>query len=184
MGNSSNGSGEATLQYRKIKFEAGRILPDAPAGEWQATVVRGKSRVSPTKNGDPMITFQVRLDKAEDEANESFEGTQLPLRVILVDDADGGTPAFAKRRTKMLLRELSAQCSFDLDIVPNELGDTQAEVESALKPFINAVEGSGLNIWTTLSDDRQDPTIKRVDVHLSRPGSSYGGGQTPPRSEE
>lgn len=176
MGNNSNGSSEGVIQYKRGSFDAGTILPDAPVGGWDATVVRGKTTVKPTKNGDPMITFQVRLDLAYEEDNETFQGTQLPLRVIITDDRDGKTPAFAKKRTKALLRNLAAQCGFDLDIVAREWGDTADAVQAAFQPFINAVEGNNLEVWTTHRERKGEPGVIDVDINLTKPGSAFGAG--------
>ena len=174
---SSDGSGAVLAgNYKRGSFQAGTILPDAPVGEWATTVLRGKTRVSPTKNGDPMITFQVRLDTAAEEDNESSQGTQLPLRVIITDDRDGKTPAFAKRRTKMLLRSLADQCGFDLDILPSEWGDTEEAVKAAFAPFIAAVEGSNLQVWTTHRERKGEAGVIDVDVNLTKPGSAFGPG--------
>lgn len=174
-----NGNGNTTIRNNKrIAYNASAILPDAPEGEWQATVVRGKSKVSVTKEGEgnPMVTFNFRLDTAETEDNATYQGTTLPKYISFVADNDGSIPAFAKRNTKMDLRALSAECGFDLAIIPDEMSLDVEELKAQLAPFIDAVEGKSFTIWTKHRDDRRNPGLKQVDVVLTRPGSSFGGG--------
>lgn len=164
-------------QYKRTTFNANVILPDAPIGEWEATAIKGKAKVKATQNGDPYVLFSFRLDKAADEENEFAQGTVLTKMLVLGGDTSK-LPAFAKRNTKLELRALANQAGFDLDIVPQEVvesdEDTQEMIEARLRPFIDAVEGNAFTIWTTHRDDKRNLGQKQVDIHFSKPGSAFG----------
>lgn len=180
MQNGKSTNENAVHQYKKTSFKAGQILPDAPEGGWEATCLKGKTRVKPTKDGDPMVSFVFRLDTADDDKNEHAQGTQLTKRIILANETSK-LPAFAKRRTKMDLRALAEACGFDLDIIPENLvedGDDQETVEAKLRPFIEAVEGQTMQVWTTHRDDKRNPGQKDVEIHFSKPGAAYGAPTT------
>jgi len=170
-------SNESVHQYKKTSFKAGTILPDAPEGEFEATCLRGKTRIKPTQAGDPMVIFTFRLDTAADEKNEHVQGTtQLPKMIILANETSK-LPAFVKRRTKLELRSLADQGEFDLDIIPEDLvedNDGQEEVEAKLQPFVEAVEGKTFTVWLTHRDDNRNPGQKQVEIHFSKPGAAYG----------
>jgi len=193
----ANGRSEGVIGsgYKKTSFEAGKILPDAPAGSWRGSFLAGKTTVKPTQSGDPMVTFTFRLEVANEEENEASVPTQLPARFILASDKGSSLPAFAKRNTKLELRALAAQLGFDLDIIPTEIvtdeiaemspEDANEAIRAALQPFIDAVEGQEADAWTTLRDDKRNPGQKQVDLHFSKPGSAYGkGGSVASRDED
>ena len=165
MSESSNGT--AVLEYNPTKF-GNEILPDAPEGGWEMTILRGKSKVGPTKNKDPMLTISVKLDRADEDENESAQGTQLTVRFIFGDDS--GARKWALNRTK---RELNAVCGqLDLDPGAYTLSGTRDPGEQRAG-FIQLIEGKSLKGYTTHRVNKQTG-FKETNVTFVRP-SQYAG---------
>ena len=154
---------ESTHQYNKVTFGA-EILPDAPEGEWAATIVRGRSKVSPTKNKDPMLTINVKLDRAEDAENESSQGTTLPVRFIFGDD--NGKNRWMTNRTKKELNAICSQLGLDPDIYALSADKDPGE---CLAPFIELLEGREVQCWTTHRVNKQDGRTE-TNITFSKPG--------------
>lgn len=154
----SNGRSMTTHQYNKVTFNASVLLPSVPEGEWEVTILNGKTRVSPTKNGDPMITFVARLDTAENEDNEHCQGEQLFFRIMFPDQADPSKSRFVNMQ-KRKLRDLANSLGISLDLIP----DTIENPESDFRPFIEAVEGKSGTAWTRHSKNKQ---TGETDVEL------------------
>lgn len=167
---SSNGHSDTkTLKYNKVKFDPNFVRPDAPEGEWEATIVRGKSKVAPVQSGnnqgDPMLSIQVRLDSAADEANEHAQGTILTKRIMFPDDSNPKTKVFVSRRSKQDYNDLCRATGTDPDIRPVEMEDPEED----LKPLIEAVEGKSITMWTS-HRKKPDGSIS-VEVNFRAPGS-------------
>lgn len=181
-----NGKQETTLSYKKTSFKAGVILPDAPAGEWEVTIVRDKTTIKPDKNGSPMVTFTMRLDTAAEESNESFQGTTLPFRVFFLSDEDNSVQSFRKNRGKRDLAVLADNCGFDLDIIPDSIGGEEPSDESVkedLAAFVEAVEGKSFTAWTSIRPNK-DTNEPMVNISLTKPGAAYGAPAAVARSND
>ena len=135
------------MEYRKVSFDVTEIAPDAPEGEWEVSIPRGKCKVQPTqKDNFPMLIVPVRLD-GTDEEGEQFEkalGVELSTMIVFFDN----TNARAARMSKMRLRQLCEAADVDLDVIPKEIGD---DPPNELEPLIRALEGSKFTAWTRLS---------------------------------
>ena len=142
----ANQSQGKKMEYKKVSFDVNEIAPDAPAGEWDVSIPRGKCKVQPTKEDRyPMLIVPVRLDGTEEEG-ETFEkalGAELSTMIVFFGDEK----ARAARMSKLRLRQLCEAADVDLDLVPKELDDP----ESDLEPLIRALEGKKFKAWTKLS---------------------------------
>lgn len=138
-------SSEKKMQYRKVSFDVHEIAPDAPEGEWQVSIPRGKCKVQPTKEDHyPMLIVPVRLDGTEEDGEE-FEkalGVELSSMIVFFGDEK----ARAARLSKLRLRQLCEAADVDLDVIPKELEDP----ENDLEPLIRALEGKKFTAWTVL----------------------------------
>lgn len=137
--------GGKKLQYRKVSFDVTEIAPDAPAGEWQVSIPRGKCKVQPTqKDNYPMLIVAVRLDSTEEEGEE-FEkalGVELPTFLVF-----GSNTTRGERLNKIRVQQLCKAADVDLDVIPKEIGE---DPENELEPLIRALEGAKFTAWTKL----------------------------------
>ena len=155
-------NGTAT-QEKKLAFKPRKtsteIQPDAPEGEWQARIPKGKCKCLVTQKGDPRLIIPFKLEKAEDEKNESHEGSEVSLSIIVFDDEDP-----AKRRgANMMKSRLRALCeAVDVDwteVYPTEVNDT-----SDFDALFSALEGKTLTVWTIhtkRANEQTGETIRR-----------------------
>lgn len=132
------------MEYRKVSFDVNEIAPDAPAGEWNASIPRGKCKVQPTREEKfPMIIVPVRLD-GTDEEDEKFQkalGTELSTFLVFGSKSPRG-----ERMAKLRIREVCEAADVDLDLIPKEIDDP----ENDLEPLIRALEGKKFKVWTKL----------------------------------
>lgn len=133
------------MEYKRVSFDVNEIAPDAPAGEWQVSIPRGKCKVQPTKEDHfPMIIVPIRLDSTEedDEAFQKSLGTELSTFLVF-----GAKTPRGERMCKLRIRELCEAADVDLDLIPKKLGD---DPENELEPLIRALEGKKFTAWTKL----------------------------------
>lgn len=132
------------MTYKKVSFDVNEIAPDAPEGEWKASIPRGKCKVQPTKEDRyPMIIIPVRLDKTDEEGANYAKalGTELSAMVVFFDDEK----AKAARMSKLRLRQICEALDIDLDLIPKEITDPDNDLE----PLIRALEGQkNFTVWT------------------------------------
>lgn len=138
-------SNQKKMEYKRVSFDINEIAPDAPAGEWQASIPRGKCKVQPTKEDKfPMIILPVRLDSTEED-DEKFQkslGTELSTFMVFGSKSPRG-----ERMAKLRIREICEALDVDLDLIPKKLGD---DPENELEPLIKAMEGKKCTVWTRL----------------------------------
>ena len=138
-------SNQKKMEYKRVSFDVNEIAPDAPAGEWMASIPRGKCKVQPTKeHGFPMIIVPIRLDST-DEDDEAFQkalGTELSTFLVF-----GAKSPRGERMAKLRIREVCEAADADLDLIPKKLGD---DPETELEPLIRALEGKKFTVWTKL----------------------------------
>ena len=176
---SSNGAGSGVRDYKRIGgYSADTIAPDAPEGGWQVTALVGKTKVKPTSSGgDPMVTFQFRLAEADDDRNEAYIGVNLFTRVIFYDDADTTVKARAKSMNKTRLQDLCRAAQVDLSIIPTD-EESWKDPETALQPFIDAIEGKLIQGYTTHKKNKDNPGLVDVELGFRKPGSFTTPGKT------
>jgi hypothetical protein len=138
-------SNQKKMEYKRVSFDVNEIAPDAPAGEWQVSIPRGKCKVQPTKEDHfPMIIVPIRLD-GTDEDDEAFQkalGTELSTFLVF-----GAKTPRGERMCKLRIREICEAADVDLDLIPKKLGD---DPENELEPLIRALEGKKFTAWTKL----------------------------------
>ena len=159
----TNTAGQKRMDYKRVKFDVNEIAPDAPAGEWQVSIPRGKCKVQPTKEDHyPMLIVPIRLD-ATDEEDDVFQkalGSELSSMIVFFGDEK----ARAARMSKLRLRQLCEAADVDLDLVPKVIEDP----ENDLEPLIRALEGSKFTAWTTLQQ-RKDTGEVVTEVRFQNP---------------
>ena len=163
MASTSNSTQGKKMDYKQVDFDVTVIEPDAPAGEWEATIPRGKCKVQPTKEDHyPMLIVPIRLDKTEDddEVHEKALGAELSVMIVFF----GNEKARAARMSKLRLRQLCEAADVDLDVIPKALKDP----ENDLEPLIRAIEGKKIKVWTKLTT-RKDTGETVTDVLLANP---------------
>ena len=166
------------LTYKPHKFDH-EIKPDAPVGEWEATILRGKVKPGQTQGGDPRLNINFRLDKAIEEENATHQGSEVTLRVIWFDEEDSSK----RRGANMNKRRLFQLCDWaevDRDVLP-----TTIESEDDFKDLIEALEGKKGTIWTTHRTREQDgEKITDVEVSFVKPGGGLLKGDSEDEEEE
>jgi hypothetical protein len=159
------------MEYRKVSFDVTEIAPDAPEGEWQVSIPRGKCKVQPTqKDNFPMLIVPVRLD-GTDEEGEQFEkalGVELSTMIVFFDNSN----ARAARMSKMRLRQLCEAADVDLDTIPKEIGD---DPPNELEPLIRALEGAKFTAWTRLSTRKDTGEVTSELVFVDPSGALVAG---------
>lgn len=162
------------MAYARVSFDVNEIAPDAPAGEWQVSIPRGKCKVQPTKeNRFPMVIVPIRLDSTEDDNDEALQkalGAELSVFLVF-----GGKTPRGERMGKLRIRQLCEAADVDLDIIPKDLGE---DPDSELEPLIRALEGKKFTAWTRLQT-RKDTGEVTTEVLFQDPNkmlSSAKGG--------
>ena len=165
----TNGTQQAKIQFKKRSL-AHEQKPDLPEGEWEVTIPKGKCKPAQTsaeKGGDPGINIVLKVVKAADEANESYQGSFTNLRLYFYDSADPEKRkgANANLRTATALAEA---CELDLkEIYPDEL-----ESEDDIWGIIEKLEGKSFTVWTVhRKSEFNGETMINVDIRFRQPGS-------------
>lgn len=166
--NMANGT---TTQDRKLSWKPRKsskdVLPDAPVGEWEASVLK-KCKVTVTQKGDPRILIPFRLDKAMEEENEKYQGATVTLAIIFFDEEDSEKV----RGSNMMKGRLRALCEA-LDVNYDEVYPENIESEEDFRPLFDAIEGKkGFTLWTvhnkrTLESGEE---VLDTEVRFSKPG--------------
>jgi hypothetical protein len=153
------------MEYRKVTFDVTEVAPDAPAGEWQATIPRGKCKVQPTKEERfPMIIVPIRLEKTEEEGAEYQKAIGAELSVFLVF---GGKTPKGENMSKLRIRQLCEAADVDLDVIPKDIDDP----DNDLDPLIRALEGKKFTCWTKVTT-RKDTGELSTEVVFRDPNQS------------
>jgi hypothetical protein len=166
MASATTNKGGKKMEYQRVKFDVNEITPDAPEGQWAASIPRGKCKVQPTKEHRfPMLIVPVRLEKTEEDGPEFEKALGTELSTFLVF---GGKTAAAERMNKIRTRQICEAADVDLDIIPKELGE---DPETELEPLIRALEGKKFTVWTVLQN-RKDTgetvsELRFVDPHAT-----------------
>lgn len=173
-------NGRKKMDFKEVSFDVNEIAPDAPEGEWLATIPRGKIKIQPTKEDKyPMMIVPLRLDEYKgDEEGEEFEkalGAELAVMIVFF----GNEKARAARMSKLRLRQLCEATDVDLDIIPKTISS-----EADFADLVAALEGKKLPIWTKHTVRRDtDETV--VDVRFQDPKAlTKGRGKDGDEEEE
>lgn len=175
-GTQTHDSGEKKLAWKPRRNTTG-VLPDAPVGEWEARVVKGKCKVTVTQKGDPRLLIPFKLEKAAEEENESFLGAEVVMSVIIFDEEDPER----RRASNMMKGRLRNLCE-RLDI---EFGDVYPEECSSpddFKALFDAIEGGVCTIWTTHNKRTNESGEEQVDTEIKF--SKPGGGASAAHADE
>lgn len=166
-GTTSHG-GEKKLAWSPRKTST-EIKPDAPEGEWEAQIPKGKCKVTVTQKGDPRLVIPFKLVTANDEKNEAHQGAEVSFSVIIFDDEDP-----EKRRganmMKTRLRNLCIACDVDF----GEVYPTEVTEPSDFDILFGALEGKKLTIWTVNTKRRNEQTGEEqtdTEIRFSKPGA-------------
>jgi hypothetical protein len=143
-------------------------IPDAPEGEWEARIPKGKCKTLVTQKGDPRLIIPFKLEKAEDEKNETFLGSEVSMSVIIFDDADN-----EKRRGANMMKDRLRSLCNAVDVDFGDVYPTSIESEEDFKPLYSALEGKTLTIWTihTTRTNDSGETITDTEIRFKKPGS-------------
>lgn len=166
MASTNAAASQKKMDYKRVKFNIDEIAPDAPAGEWEVSIPRGKCKVQPTKEDRyPMLIVPIRLDKTEetDEVYEKALGAELSAMIVFFGDEK----ARAARMSKLRLRQLCEAADVDLDVVPKEIDDP----ENDLEPLIRALEGKKFTAWTVLQT-RKDTGEVVTELRFQNPAGA------------
>ena len=176
MANGTQTHDDKKLSWKPRKLSK-EILPDAPEGEWEARIPKGKSKVTVTQKGDPRILISFKLEKAADEENEKFQGAEVTFSAIIFDEEDPDR----RRASNMMKGRLRALCEWAgvelADVFPEECNSPED-----FKALFDAVEGSTGTVWTVHSKRKAESGEEMTDteVRFSKPG----GGAQARREEE
>jgi len=162
--------GGSKIQFKPRKL-ATEIQPDAPEGGWEAIIPKGKSKIFQTaadKGGDPGISIAFKLDKAMEEANENFQGSIVNGRVTFYDQSD----ADRRKAANMNLQFMKNMCEA-MDIEFDEVYPANLNSPDDLAPFLNAIEGQKVDIWTVHRESTMGNGEKviNVDIRFKKPGA-------------
>jgi hypothetical protein len=166
----ANGAQAQKIQFKPRKTVT-EIQPDAPEGEWEVTIPKGRSKIfatAPEKGGDPGINWEFKLLKAEDEKNESFQGSTINQRTTFYDQSDSARRKAANMQLQWM-RGLCEACDVDFsEVYPESL-----ESSDDLSPLIDALEGKSLTIWTVhrKSTTASGEEMLNVDIRFKKPGA-------------
>lgn len=160
---------------QKLNFKKRSLIredrPDAPEGEWDVLIPKGKCKPVMTgddKGNDPGILIQLKLEKAiNNEAGETFQGSEIPLRIYYYDKDNSEK----RRGANMMLRTATAlaeKTNLDLeDLYPDVI-----ESEADLWKIIEKIEGKRFKIWTVHSKNEfNGETRIQVNVRFNKPGA-------------
>lgn len=140
------------MEFKRVEFDANDIAPDAPEGEWQMSVPRGKCKIQPTKEDKfPMVIVPIRLDKTDEDGDEFQRALGTDLSVFLVF---GGKNPRGERLNKLRIRQFCEALDIDLDIIPKVI-----ESSDDLEPFVKAAEGKKFAGWTILNERKDTGEI-------------------------
>lgn len=164
-------SKDKKLQYKPVDFDAEDIPPDAPAGEWQMSIPRGKCKIQPTREEKfPMIIVPVRLDSTEEEGEAYQKALGTELSVFLVF---GAKTSRGERLGKLRIREFCEAIDVDLDLIPKRITDP----DNDLAEFVRAIEGKKFTGWTRVSP-RRDTGEEVTDVMFRDPNRRLASADT------
>jgi hypothetical protein len=159
-------SGGGKLKFKPTKG-SGAPLPTVPTGKWiDSTMPRGRFKVQATKEkpggggNQPMLLIPIKLGKADDDANESYQGAEEVMRVIFYSDDDGAN-AKASNINRQRLRALCEAVDVDYD----EVYPASIESEDDLHDLISKLEGKRIpELWTRTRESEMPSGEKTVNV--------------------
>ena len=158
---------EKVLAFKPRKTST-EIVPDAPEGEWESRIPKGKCKMTVTQKGDPRLIIPFKLEKADDEKNEPFQGSEVSMSIIVFDEEDNEK----RRGANMMKGRLRALCEA-VEVDWEELYPTEVSKAEDFDPLFRALEGKTLTIWTVHTTRTNDSgeTITDTEVRFKKPGA-------------
>ena len=187
MPNMANGTQTQTpAKGGKLQFKpgqsAGAPRPTIPEGKWLDSLMpRGKFKVTATKNGEPMVSIPVKLGRADNPDNESYQGAEDVIRVVFYSDEDA-TKIKAANFAQGRLRAICEAADVDYDTVYPKSWASEDDFDD----LIHALEGKKLpELWTYVKEDTMPSGEKRTNTEFSfrEPGSGLMKGNTEDEDE-
>jgi hypothetical protein len=166
----SSGNGKGS----KLAFKPTVSSPDTraniPVGKWIDSIMpRGRFKVTATKGEEPMLNIPIKLGRADDDANESYQGAEETLRIVFYSDT-AGEKTRAANMSKLRLRGLCEAVGVDYDgVYPASITS-----EDDLNDLISALENKKIpEMWTTHREGKMPSgeTTLNVDLHFREPGA-------------
>lgn len=157
-----NHTGERRMAFRPVE-SSNEILPDAQAGQYEATIEEVKVAAT-QKDQYPMLIVNFKLTSADDDENSTSVGATVSDFLVWMPDSEGRRGNMGKIKRLALADKLG----IDRDSVPTNVTD-----ESDFDDFISAIKGESLTLWVTHNVDKQSGEIRcNVDYN---PPKSLGG---------
>lgn len=179
MANGTQQQGQR-IQFKPRKTSTER-LPDAPEGEWEALIPKGKCKVLVTQNGDPRVIIPVKLVKAASEENESFQNSEVQFSVIIFDDDDT-----SKRRAANMMKDRLRQLCEAVEVEFGEVYPTEVSSDQDFAKMFGEIEGKKLTVWTVHNKRRSDTGEEIVDteVRFKQPGTGLVSAKSDDEDED
>ena len=158
---------EKVLQFKPRKSSHENI-PDAPEGEWEARIPKGLCKVMVTQKGDPRLIIPFKLEKAADEKNVTYQGSQVQMSVIIFDDEDN-----EKRRGANMMKDRLRNLCNAIDVDFKEVYPEEIKDAGDFAALFHAIEGKTLTIWTQHSSRTTESGEVLVDteIRFKKPGA-------------
>ena len=179
----TSGNGKGGKLAFKPTVSTAETRATIPAGKWHDSVMpRGRFKVTATKGEEPMLNIPIKLGRADDDANESYQGAEETLRIVFYSDA-AGDKTRAANMSKLRLRGLCEAVGVDYD----EVYPTSITSEDDLNDLISALENKKIpEMWTTHREGKMpsgEATLN-VDLHFREPGSGLAKGSASDDEDE
>ena len=159
----------AKAAFRPTKSTS-NIRQTTPTGKWlESAMPRERFRVTATRGNEPMLLIPIKLGRADDEANLSYEGAEETVRIVFYDDDDVGKVR-ASNINRFRLRALCEAADVDYD----KTYPTWIEDEDDLGELIDALGDKKIpELWTThrTSTMPSGEETVIVDVRFRQPGA-------------
>jgi hypothetical protein len=170
----ANGTQTASSSKGKLHFKptesTANVRPNIPAGKWiDSTMPRGQFKVTATKSEEPMLNIPIKLGRADDDANVSYQGATEILRIVFYSD-EAGDKTRAANMSKLRLRALCEAVDVDYDAVY----PASIKSEDDLGDLVRALEGKKIpELWTThrTSTMPSGEETTNVDIGFREPGA-------------
>ena len=145
------------------------VPPDLPVGHWTARCVVKPVVGKPEKGSYPGLILEWEATEDLKGGNESFVGASSSDYIGLYPAED--------QRAKMQKVKTKQLCD-GLNIAPPDTSSLADGTLASLVPFVEELEGSLYQIWTTVETDKEG--VSRTRIHYTAPG----GGALKPKTKK
>jgi hypothetical protein len=171
-------SNAAATQEKKLSFKPRTMSktdhPDAPDGGWDAIIPKGRSKasVSTDEEKNPVANIVFKLLKADEEENESHQGSEISQRFTWYDIEGYPNRKKADNMNRGRIRGMCEAVELEFDEVYPEEVKTMKDIED----FIEAFEGKKLKIYTrTRTYESNGEQRNQTEVLFRDPNARVGG---------